>query len=86
MSLKQRIILSIAWFVLCLVIGTAAFAMMVNNAPRRDRGARASILGGGLGVLVSAGWAGLWLPYAAVIGKKRREERSRASGKRKKRR
>lgn len=86
MSFKQRVILSVAWFVLCLVIGTAAFAMMVNNAPHRDRGARASQLGSGMGVLTSVGWAGLWLPYAAAIGKKRREKRARASRKRKKRR
>jgi hypothetical protein len=85
-SLKNRILLSIAWFILCIVIGTAAFAVMINNSPRRDRDARASMLGGGMGVLVSIGWAGLWLPYAAEIGKKRREERTRANRKAKKRR
>ena len=85
MTLKNRILLSVAWFVLCIVFGFATFLFVVNSAPRRDRDARAAMLGTGLGTVVGIGWAGLWLPYAADIGKKRREERARAKRKRRKR-
>ena len=37
-------------------------------------------------VVVGIGWAGLWLPYAATIGKQRRAERERARRKHRKRR
>ena len=85
MTMKNRILLSVAWFVLCVVLGSVGFAVMVNSAPRRQRTERASMLGVGAGALVGVGWAGLWLPYAAAIGKQRREERARAKRKRRKR-
>lgn len=85
-SLKQRILLSIGWLVLCIVLGVAIIIPVASSgATSRERNQRATMVGGGMGTLASIGWAGLWLPWAAAVGKRRREERQRARRKRKRR-
>ena len=87
MTLKKRIILSVAWLLLCVVIGFAAVIFVATGeGSSADRTARAGLVGTGMGTVVGIGWAGLWLPYAAAMGKQRRAERERARRKKKKQR
>ena len=87
MTLKRRVLFSIDLLLVCLVVGIAAIgAVSAGSSSPQDANERASLLGTGLGVLVGIGWAGLWLPYAAALGKKRRQDQQRAARKSQKRR
>jgi hypothetical protein len=78
-TLKQRIVLSLGWLVLCVVIGFAIIIPVASSgATSRERNERASMVGVGMGTVVGIGWAGLWLPWAAALGRQRRDERERA--------
>jgi hypothetical protein len=85
MSLKTSLIATAAWTVLMLVISVGAIVYVgTRPVPNRVKNERASQLGGGLGVFTAIGYGAIWLPFAAKIGKQRREQRTKASRKKKK--
>jgi hypothetical protein len=79
MTLKKRILFSVCWLGLILVlsIGTI-FWIIANEKSNRKAKARASMVGSGFGTISSIGLGILWLPYAFEIGKQKREQRERA--------
>lgn len=79
MKLKTAIIASAIWT--AVVIGVAGYTIWyigTHPVPGVSKEDRAAKVGGGLGVFAGIGYAGIWLPYAAAIGKKKREEREKA--------
>lgn len=75
-TLKTIIILSLFWTLLILGVGMFGLWYIFENPIRGVRAEdRAAKLGSGTGVLMSLGYAVLWLPFAYKIGKKRREAR-----------
>ncbi len=79
MKLKTALIASAVWTV--VVVGVAGYTIWyVVNHPIRgmSKTDRASKVGGGLGVFAGIGYSAIWFPYAAAIGKKKREERENA--------
>lgn len=74
MTLKRALIATAIWTV--LLIGISAGAIWyVRTHPIRgvSMDDRASQLGGGLGILGAIGYGAIWLPFAASVGKARRE-------------
>lgn len=86
MKLKTALIASAIWMVVVIGIGGVAIWYVsthpIHGVSNEQRGAQ---LGGGLGVFAGIGFAAIWLPYAAAIGKKKREERDRAKSAKKSR-
>lgn len=78
MTIRKRIQVTVAWLVIGISLAAVAGFFMVKDAPRRERNQRASAAGSFGGLVVAAGIGVIWLPYAAAVGKKRREERERA--------
>lgn len=76
--MKKRILITVAWFVIGIVVTAAIAAVVVSNSPHRERNARAAAFGSAGGLVVAIGCGAIWLPWAARVGKKRREERERA--------
>lgn len=78
MTLKLALILSAVWTLIMVVIGVAVLLYIgtqgVGGTSARERGA---MVGTGMGVLTSIGYAALWLPLAAKVGARRRAERAR---------
>jgi hypothetical protein len=80
MTIKKRVLISIAWFVLMIVVGIGGvFWIQSDTRNNEERTQRAGVLGTGLGCLGGVGFAVLWLPYAYRLGKQKREERERAT-------
>lgn len=83
MTLKQRVVITAIWTALIFVIGGVGIWYIGAHPISGVRTeARASKLGGGVGVLATLGYGCIWLPYAASIGKQRRAEREKAKRKR----
>ena len=79
MTIKKRILISIAWFALMIAMGIGGVFWIQSDTPNNEeRTERAGVLGTGLGCLGGVGFAVLWLPYAYRLGKQKREERERA--------
>jgi hypothetical protein len=86
MKLKHVIIGTIVWLVLIVVAGVGIAASFAGKPGAEQR---AQSLGQGLGIVAAIGLGALWLPWAAKVGKKRREAllaRQSAKGAAKKRR
>jgi type II secretory pathway component PulM len=76
LTVKTRVIATIVWSVLCLCVGAYGLWYIMEHRIRGVRvEERTAVLGAGIGVLMSIGYAVIWLPLAARIGKKRRLER-----------
>ena len=77
-TLKRVVIGSVIWFVLMMCISLVIFYQIFQDTKNdRERNARAAKLGTGMGALTAVGWGVLWLPWAAQVGKRRREARAR---------
>jgi hypothetical protein len=78
MTLRKRIQITVAWLVIGISLAAVGGFFMVKDAPRREWKQRAAAAGSFGGLVVAVGCGVIWLPYAAAVGKKRREERERA--------
>lgn len=77
-TLKRVVIGTVIWFVLMMVISLGIFYQIFQDSKNtRERNARAAKLGTGMGALTVMGWGVLWLPWAAQVGKRRREAKAR---------
>ncbi|MBC8324198.1 MAG: DUF4339 domain-containing protein [Verrucomicrobia subdivision 3 bacterium] len=77
-TLKRVVIGSAIWFVLMMAISIGIFYHIFQDSKNnRERNARAAKLGAGMGALTAMGWGVLWLPWAAQVGKRRREAKAR---------
>lgn len=85
MTVKKMIIISIAWTVFMLIVAFVIGFVFIG-ADASNGAARGRMLGQGIGVVVSIGYAALWLPWAAKIGKQKREEKERQARRGRKRR
>ena len=83
MTLKLALILSAAW-TLVIIAGAVLAIWYLSEHPVRGMSAeeRASAVGGGMGIVAAIGYAAIWLPLAAKLGRERREAKSRKSKKR----
>ncbi|MDG1897700.1 MAG: hypothetical protein P8J37_22605 [Fuerstiella sp.] len=80
MTIKKRILLSIAWFSLIIGAGIGGvFWIQSETLNNEERTQRAGVLGTGLGCLGGIGFAVLWLPFAYRLGKQKREKRERSN-------
>ncbi len=78
MTVKLALILSAVWTLLMVVIGVAVLLSIGSQGVGGTIGEeRAAMVGTGMGVLTSIGYAALWLPLAARAGARRRAERAR---------
>ncbi|MCA9095797.1 MAG: hypothetical protein KDA68_20095 [Planctomycetaceae bacterium] len=76
MTLKRVLILTGAWtLVMVGVCVVAIWYVVTHRVPGVRPEERASQLGSGLGLLTTFGYALIWLPFAAKVGKQRRAER-----------
>ena len=76
MSVKKLVVVTIVWTVLSLGVGVYGIWYIVQHRiPGVRAEERSARLGAGLGVLMCIGYAAIWLPFAAKIGRKRRLER-----------
>jgi hypothetical protein len=75
MTTRLAFILTGIWTLIMTIGCGGVLWHIVKNVPRGQQEARASSLGSGCGVLASIGYGAIWLPWAAVKGKKRRQER-----------
>lgn len=76
MTLKRVLILTGIWTVLMVGVGAAAiWYIATHRVPGVRAEDRASQLGSGLGLLMTFGYACIWIPYAAKVGKQKRAER-----------
>jgi hypothetical protein len=78
MTIRKRIHMTVAWLIIGISLAAVGGFFMVKDAPRREWNQRASAAGAFGGLVVAVGCGVIWLPYAAAVGKKRREERERA--------
>lgn len=72
MSLRLALILTGVWTLLVFA-GCAGIITYIANGPVRQQQERASKAGGGFGIVAAAGYGGIWVPWAAAYGRKRRE-------------
>lgn len=80
MTIGKRILVSIAWFMLMIVVGIGGVFWIVSETQNNtERTQRSGVLGTGLGCLGGVGFAVLWLPFAYRLGKQKRAERERAA-------
>jgi hypothetical protein len=79
--LKYALWATAAWTVIG-VGASAAVLWYISTHPVRGARARdrAAVAGQAAGIVVAAGYGVIWLPYAAAVGRKRREARA-AEGK-----
>ncbi len=86
MTIRKRILVTLAWIVLGIVVSGAVTAVLLQDVPRRQWNARAGAAGGFAGLIIAIGCGAIWLPWAAKVGKQKRQEREkraeRRSGKR----
>ena len=77
MTGKRLILVSVVWTVLMVGVGLMGVWYVTEHPVRGSRTTdRANRLGSGVGALTVIGYAVLWLPYAAKVGKRRRAERA----------
>ena len=76
MSLKTALLATAAWTFLAIVASAALISYVVAH-PIAGVSAeqRGEMLGSGVGVILSIGYAVIWLPFAYKVGAKRREAR-----------
>lgn len=76
MTIRKRIFLTVGWILFSFVLGMS-FAIWLAGSSRSsgNRKALSAQAGTLSAVLAGTGCAGLWLPWAAAQGKRRREER-----------
>lgn len=87
MSLKKPLIITAIWTVLTLGGGALGVWYVVSHPIRGVRAEdRAAKLGTGIGTLTVIGYAGIWLPYAAKVGKQKRIAREEAAKNKRKQR
>ena len=76
MTLKKVLIITGVWTVLMFGVAIGLITYVHKNPIPGVRSAdRAAKLGTGLGTFTSFGYAVIWLPYAAKIGKEKRAQR-----------
>jgi hypothetical protein len=79
MRLKTALIATGIWTVVVVILAGVVIWYIANHpipgVSKKDRAAQA---GGGLGVFAGIGYGCIWLPYAAAIGKQKREAREKA--------
>ncbi len=81
MKLKHALIATGVWTAVGLVAAVAIIASIAGQRlPARVANARAQKAGGGTATVMAIGYAGIWLPYAAALGKRRREQGRKAGG------
>ncbi len=79
MTLKKRILLTVACIFVSFLLGGALAIFLVNRgAASMGSDAKAALAGQVSAVIAGVGCGVLWIPWAAEQGKKRREERERA--------
>ncbi|MDA0588551.1 MAG: hypothetical protein O2820_11790 [Planctomycetota bacterium] len=78
MTIRKRIQVTVIWLVVGISLAAVGGFFLVKDAPRRELNQRAAAAGSFGGLVVAIGCGVIWLPYAAAVGKKRREERERA--------
>ena len=76
MSLKTALVATAAWTLLAIVASVGLISYVVTH-PIAGVSAeqRGQMLGSGVGIILSIGYAVIWLPFAYKAGKKRRESR-----------
>ena len=85
MTLNKRILISVVGLVLSVVIGLGIlYVISGGSASKAEK--IAEPLGMVFGFIAVFGLGGIWLPYAAQIGKERRAEMERQKKKKRKRR
>ncbi len=86
MSLKFSLIATAIWMVLIFVVAFAIgyFFIQGNPIPGVSMEERGTKLGVGMGTLAGIGLGAIWLPFAARLGKERREAMERAKRTKKK--
>jgi len=77
MTVKKRILVTVAWIVLGILVSGAITAVLLQDAPRREWNARAGAAGSLAGLVIAVGCGAIWLPWAARIGAEKRKERER---------
>ena len=81
MKLKHALIASGVWTVVGVVAAVGLITYIASQRlPRRVAEQRAQTAGGAAGVVVAVGYGAIWLPYAAAVGKRRREEAAARAG------
>lgn len=75
MSTKLALILTGAWTVLVMIACGGGIWFVTTQVPRHQQERRASALGSATATVAVVGYAAIMLPWAAAIGKKRRQQR-----------
>ena len=82
MTVKIRILVTVAWIVLGILVSGAITAFLLQDAPEREWNARAGAAGSFAGLVIAVGCGAIWLPWAARIGAEKRKERERKAARR----
>jgi hypothetical protein len=93
MSTRLALILTGVWTLLVVAGCGGALWFVTTKAPRHQQEERARRLGTGMAAVAGIGYGAIWLPWAVVWGRKRREQlaaqarrEDRETGKRSRRR
>jgi len=83
MRLRTALIASGIWTAVG-VIGCVVLISVIagQRLPRRDAEQRAGQAGTGAAVVMAIGYGAIWLPFAAAVGKRRREAAQVGTGRR----
>lgn len=74
MSLKASIIASVVWTVVVVIAGIAMIAYIgTHPVPGASTEQRTQMAGSATGTVAAIGYGAIWIPFAMVAGKKRRE-------------
>ena len=86
MTTKLALILTGAWTLLMIAVCSGLIWFVTARVPRHEQERRAGMLGSGAATVAAIGYGAIWLPWAVVVGRKRREraERERAEQDRRK--
>lgn len=82
MKLKHALIASAVWTVIGLAGCVALVVVIAGSRPTRAAEQRAAQAGGGAGTVMVIGYGAIWLPFAAAVGKRRREAAAKRKGRR----
>lgn len=84
MSLKKSLMSTAIWMGFVVVISIAIISYLVSNPiPGVSMEERSRLIGGGIGTISGIGLGVIWIPFAARLGKERREAMERAKRKKK---
>ncbi len=81
MKLKHALITSGVWTVVGLVACVALIAVIASRGGRTAQ-QQAQTAGAGAGVAMAVGYGVIWLPYAAMVGRRMREAAAKAKRRR----